>query len=450
MFKPLIAFLAMITMATFSHAKDKHLPNILLIMVDDLGYGDLSSYGSKMVQTPEIDKLVESGMKFTEFYANCTVCSPTRAALLSGRYPEFVGIPGVVRTRRNANFGYLSPDSIMLPTLFQKAGYHTSLIGKWHLGLLKENRPNQRGFDFFHGFLGDMMDDYWKHLRHGIHYMRKNEELITPDGHATDLFTQWAIDELKVRKTEDKPFFMFLAYNAPHSPIHPPKDWVEKVKEREPELPKKRINMIAFIEHLDYGIGQVLAELKSLDLEKETIVIFTSDNGGALHYNASNGNLRGGKTSMYEGGLKVTTAFSWPGHIKPGSTTAFHALTMDILPTLADIAGIPIEHEIDGRSFKQQLLKGTQDAFTDPVFHMWFQRHSKEAVRLGDWKLLRDRHNQPLELYNIKEDPREKNNVIADYPEKTEELHELLKAHMARANKVPRQRKTEPKILKPN
>ncbi|MDP7288462.1 MAG: sulfatase-like hydrolase/transferase, partial [Phycisphaerae bacterium] len=185
---------AVLPQVGFGAAKEaKKTPNVLLIMVDDLGYGDLSSYGGKDIKTPHLDKLMSQGMRFNEFYANCCVCSPSRAALVSGRYPEFVGIPGVVRTPRGDNFGYLTPDSIMLPALFQKKGYHTTLIGKWHLGLAKQNRPNQRGFDEFHGWLADMMNDYWKHIRYGQYYMRKNEEKIKPVGHATDLFTQWSI-----------------------------------------------------------------------------------------------------------------------------------------------------------------------------------------------------------------------------------------------------------------
>ena len=159
-------------------------PNVLLIMVDDLGYGDLSSYGGKDIKTPHIDRLMGEGLRFNQFYANCCVCSPTRAALLSGRYPEFVGVPGVIRHYREGNWGYMTPDSVMLPELFQKAGYHTSLIGKWHLGLREENWPNNRGFEEFHGWLGDMMEDYWKHTRGGNNYMRWNKELIKPQGHA--------------------------------------------------------------------------------------------------------------------------------------------------------------------------------------------------------------------------------------------------------------------------
>ena len=412
-------------------------PNVLVIMVDDLGYGDLSSFGAEEMRTPHIDRLMSEGMRFNEFYSNCCVCSPTRAALVSGRYPEFVGIPGVVRTKPDSNFGYLTPDSIMLPDLFRKTGYHTTLIGKWHLGLRKPNRPNQRGFDEFHGFLGDMMDDYWKHTRHGINYMRKNEETVNPKGHATDIFTQWSIESLKARAAAKKPFMQLLCYNAPHFPIQPPEDWHEKVKAREKGISAKRAKNVAFVEHLDDGIGKVLKALDNLKLSQNTIVFFTSDNGGKLHYGASNGPLRADKTHVYDGGIKVATCVRWPGHIKAGQVTDFRALTMDILPTLADICGVPIKHEIDGRSFKKLLLEGKQEQFEHPVFHMWLQKGTKECLRHGDWKLVRDKPGGPFELFNMKVDPYEGQDLAKKEPERLKAMIGVLEAHMAAAKKVP-------------
>ena len=412
-------------------------PNVLVIMVDDLGYGDLSCYGAKDLKTPHIDRLMSEGLRFNEAYANCCVCSPSRAALLTGRYPEMVGIPGVVRTHDKDNWGYLTPDSIMLPELFRREGYRTALIGKWHLGLEKPNRPNQRGFDLFHGFLGDMMDDYWHHRRHGVNYMRKNEAQIDPPGHATDLFTQWSMDELKRCAASQAPFFQFLAYNAPHSPIHPPEAWLAKVKKREQGISDKRARIVALIEHLDHGIGRVLQTLESLGLKDDTIVVFTSDNGGKLRYGASNGPLRSDKTHVYEGGIKVTTCVRWPGHIRAGQWTDFRALTMDIVPTLADICGVPLTHEIDGRSFKKLLLEGGQTQFEHPVFHMWLQGKTKECMRHGEWKLVRDVAGTPFELYDLKADPHEKQDLAAEHPERLNKMIAVLETHMKSAQSVP-------------
>jgi arylsulfatase A-like enzyme len=411
-------------------------------MVDDLGYGDLSSFGAKEMRTPHIDNLMSAGLRFNEFYSNCTVCSPTRAAFLSGRYPEFVGIPGVVRTQPDRNWGYLTPDSVMLTENFREAGYHTSLIGKWHLGLQKPNLPNDRGFDEFHGFLGDMMNDYWTHRRGGINFMRKNEQVIDPEGHATDLFTQWSIESLKERAQSKQPFFQFLAYNAPHFPIQPPEEWHLKVKEREPGLDPLRAKNVAFVEHLDDGIGKVLEALDDLGLAENTIVVFTSDNGGSLRHGALNGPLREGKTTFYEGGIKVPTCVRWPGKIKEAQTTDFVALTMDILPTLADICQVPIEHKIDGRSFKPLLLEGAQEPFTEPVFFTWLQGWTKEALRDGDWKLVREAPEGPYELYNLKTDPYETSDLAAQEPQRLEAMKASLAAHRSEAAKIPWRRPT--------
>ncbi|HUG20300.1 MAG TPA: sulfatase-like hydrolase/transferase, partial [Planctomycetaceae bacterium] len=179
------------------HAADQ--PNILLILADDLGYGDLSCYGATDLKSPHVDALAKQGLKFTNFYANCPVCSPTRAALLTGRYQEMVGVPGVIRTHADNNWGYLAEDAVLLPELLAQAGYTSGIVGKWHLGLESPNTPIERGFDFFHGFLGDMMDDYYNHRRHGINYMYRNRTEIDPEGHATDLFSQWAVDYIKAQ-----------------------------------------------------------------------------------------------------------------------------------------------------------------------------------------------------------------------------------------------------------
>lgn len=418
-----------------SHAEIAR-PNVLIIMADDLGYGDLSSYGAKDMRTPHLDKLISESMRFDDFHANSCVCSPTRAALVSGRYPELVGVPGVIRHYKNGNWGHLDPNSTMLTNVFQKNGYHTSLIGKWHLGLTPENFPNQRGFDEFHGYLGDMMDDYWKHTRAGQNYMRLNEEKIQPTGHATDLFTEWSIASMERRAKEGKPWFQFLAYNAPHDPIQPPPEWLEKVKQREPGISDKRAALVALIEHMDDGIGKVLAALEKNGQDKNTIVVFTSDNGGALRFAANNGPLRDGKGHFYEGGTKVPTSVRWPGKI-PAAKTGFRALTMDIIPTIADLCEVPIELNIEGRSFKQQLLTGKQSAFERSEHFMWLEKTTKQAMRLGDWKIIRDDIQKPAELYDLKNDPLEANNLAAKEPERLKQMTAAMDAHLAAAKLVP-------------
>ncbi len=226
-------------------------PNILLILADDLGYGDLSGYGATDLQTPLLDSLMRAGLKFTNFYANSPVCSPSRAALLTGRYPDAVGVPGVIRSTTDNSWGYLDPSATLLPQLLKRAGYQTAIVGKWHLGLNAPNRPNDRGFDHFHGYLEDMMDDYVTHLRHGQNWMRLNQKPDDQPRHATELFSHWASAYLRTRKGKSDPFFLYLAYNAPHSPVQPPADWLARVKQRNPGLTEKRAALVALVEHLD-------------------------------------------------------------------------------------------------------------------------------------------------------------------------------------------------------
>ena len=438
MLKFILMLSALFSLVSCSTSTADSKPNILVIMVDDLGYADLSNFGAPDIKTPEIDSLMKQGVKFTDFTANCCVCSPSRAAFLTGRNQDMVGVPGVIRTYDSGNWGYLDPKATTLPDILGKNGYRTSLIGKWHLGLQSPNTPNERGFEEFHGFLGDMMDDYWKHLRHGNAYMYHNKERVETAGtHATDLFTNWAIEDLKMAKKDGRPFFQFLAYNAPHSPIHPPKEWLEKFKKNNPGIPVKRAKIGALIEHLDYSVGKVLDTLDELDLSKNTLVIFTSDNGGKISFGANNGPLRSDKTHVYEGGLKVCTSFTWPGKIQNGRVTKFRGMTMDLFPTILDAAGISEHGKIDGLSMLQEITEGGQKSFAgrDQVY-TWLQGYKKHALRKGDWKLVKDTEKSSYELYNMAEDPYEKTDLAKVNKEKFDELMKIMKNYLAEADKV--------------
>ena len=423
------------------------LPNILLIFTDDQGYHDVSYYGTDDLQTPNIDQIAEAGMRFDNFYANCPVCSPTRAALLTGRYQDYVGVPGVIRTYEDNNWGYLDPNATLLPEQLKMAGYHTALIGKWHLGLESPNTPVERGFDYFHGWLGDMMDDYWTHRRHGINYMRLNGREIDPEGHATDLFTDWSVDYIKSQADDERPFFLYLAYNAPHFPVQPPQEWLDKVKEREKNIDDTRAKLVAFIEHMDDGIGKVIESLRESGQYENTLIIFSSDNGGHLPSQANNGPLRDGKQSMYEGGLKVPTAMSWPGKIPAGSVSDQMNLSMDIYPTLLQVAGLEPKQPIEGRSFLPVLLGEDAPAeertlyFTRREGGTRYGGQSIYAVRKGDWKLLQNSPYEPYELYNLLQDPQEENNLMDSEEEKYRELNKLMMQHIQQGGQVPWQRK---------
>lgn len=414
--------------------RPKRLPNIVIILTDDQGRGDYSAFGTRDIRTPNIDRLFHEGMTLENFYANSSVCSPSRAALLSGCYPDRVGVPGVIREEDpDESWGYLSASATLLPALLKRAGYHTALVGKWHLGISSPNLPNERGFDLFDGFLGDMMDDYWTHLRHGYNFMRHNGEVVSPKGHATDVFTDWACRYLRERSKSGQPFFLYLAYNAPHDPIQPRPDWLAKVQRREPRMSPRRARLVALIEHLDSGIGRVLDTLDQTHLAENTLVMFSSDNGGVLANGANNGPWRGDKGHMYEGGLRVPFAARWPGHIKPGSSSVRIALTMDMFPTALAAAGISPPAGIDGASLLPTFLGG--DESQPRQFHYFVRREGGiayggktiEALRLGDWKLLQDSPFASLELYNLKLDPRETIDLSAKNSTMRAKLDALLR-----------------------
>lgn len=438
-------FPALLLATTLASAADR--PNVLVIIADDLGRADYSAYGTKDIRTPHIDRLFAEGMTFENFRANSCVCSPTRAALLTGCHPDRVGVAGVIREEEPQNsWGYLSPGATLLPQVLRKAGYHSAIVGKWHLGIHSPNTPTERGFDTFRGFLGDMMDDYWTHLRHGQNFMRDGLNEVKPEGHATDVFTAWACDYLTERAAAKSPFFLYLAYNAPHDPVQPPSEWLAKVKQREPGLNEKRAKLVALIEHMDDGIGRVLARLDEQKLGGNTLIIFTSDNGGLLNSGANNGPWRSGKTHMYEGGLRVATAARWPGHIKAGSSTARQAMSMDIFATACEAAGEPAPKNIDGISFLPTLLGQPQP---EPARDHYFVRREGgpqyggktiDALIHGDWKLLQDSPFAPQELYNLKTDPQETTDLAAKKKKILLELNALLRRQGQRGGVVGWQR----------
>ena len=418
-------------------------PNFLLILTDDHGYGDVSAYHASDVRTPNIDRLAAEGMLFTTMRANATVCSPSRAALLTGCYADRVGVPGVIRTRPEDSWGWFNPKTRTLAEELKQAGYHTAIIGKWHLGLESPSTPNERGFDFFHGFLGDMMDSYTTHLRHGYNYLRRNHEVIEAEGHATDLFTDWASAYLRERaEQKERPFFLYLAYNAPHFPIEPPADWLARVKQRAPHLSEQRASNVAFVEHLDDRIGRVLGTLRETGLEPNTLVVFTADNGGSLPHAQNNDPWRGGKQDHYDGGLRVPFMVRWPAQIKPGLRSDYAGLIFDLFPTFLELAGAKPSAELDAVSLVPVLRGGTLTGPRDLYFvrregGAAYGGKSYEALIRGDWKVLQNDPYHPLELYNLKDDPQEKTDLAATNGNTLAELADALRAHIQRGGTTP-------------
>ncbi|MCC6209358.1 MAG: sulfatase-like hydrolase/transferase, partial [Gammaproteobacteria bacterium] len=431
-------------------------PNIVVILTDDQGYGDVAYANlATDLETPNLDDLAAHGMRFNNFYANSSVCSPTRAALMTGRYPALVGVTGTVARDPVTNMGYFSPTGPTLPELLKSAGYTTGLIGKWHLGdHLGEdphNLPTRRGFDHFHGFIG-AAGDYYTHDGSnygwpGDNLLMLNDTVLDPASlqgiHTTDLITQWAKDYIQERAGSSQPFMMYLAFSAPHDPVQPLQVYLDQVLAREPGIDPERAKLVALIEHLDNSIGQVVQELKDNGVYDNTLIIYTSDNGGYLLHDANNGPYRGGKLDFYEGGIRVPMAAVWPGRIEPGTQSAEIALTMDLYSTIAEAAGATIEHSIEGRSILPTLLGQNpqylardlffenRSTFTDTLWKTHY------AVRRQDWKLVQNAPGGTFELYDLASDPYEAQNLAASNPAKVAELTAALDGYKAQEDLVP-------------
>ena len=441
-YQRLLFLISLFFMASSCFSQSKRQPNIIFILADDLGYGDLSYLGSKDIKTPNIDQLAAKGMKLTNFYANSTVCSPSRASLLSGRYPDQIGVPGVIRQNKEDSWGYMTENVVLLPAMLKTKGYQTALIGKWHLGFEKPNLPNDKGFDLFKGFLGDMMDDYYTHLRGGVNWMRENEKEIEPVGHATDIFTGWTVDYLSKQKNNSAPFFLYLAYNAPHFPIQPPVENLKIVKERELGIDDARAKNAALVEHMDMSIGRVMKALEENGLSENTIIVFLSDNGGSIPHAQQHGLLRGGKQDMFEGGIKIPAFVVWKNNISAGSMFSGQGMLMDMYPTILEMLNIKQTADIDGRSMLTSLLGKHHERQNRYVY--WVRKEGNRykglsyyAARYGDYKILQNAPGEPFLFFNIKKDPFEKSPLTSDGSAIYQDLIDHLNDHILKSASVP-------------
>jgi arylsulfatase A-like enzyme len=313
------------------------------------------------------------------------------------------------------------------------------------LGLEAEDHPQARGFDHFHGFLGDMMDDYFTHLRHRNNYMRLGRNEISPAGHATTLFANWAnkaIDQLTAR---DDPYFLYLAFNAPHTPIQPPPAALDRVRMRSPDLPEQRARLVALIEDMDAAVGRVLEHVDSKN--RDTFILFVSDNGGQLEVGANNGAWRDGKQSNYEGGLRIPAIFRWKEHVPAGTQSSALGVTMDLLPTICEFVGAQPPDSIDGQSLTQWLSQPDAPQADREVYFVRREGGTRyagltiEALRQGDWKLVHNLPTQNIELFNLTSDPGEKQDLARENPAKFRAMLDALMLHIQRGGQVPWQAK---------
>jgi arylsulfatase A-like enzyme len=427
-------------------------PNIIVILADDLGYGDLGGFFGGKAQTPHLNRLAAEGMLFTDFHSNGAMCSPTRAALLTGRYQQRAGIedplPGDWQKKGVGAIKGIAGDGLYSsPTMadyLKRVGYATAFFGKWHLGNHPSANPLHFGFDEFRGLTSGDGDYFTKMDRHGYPDWWHNEELSFQKGYTTDVITDNGIQFIE--KHKNQPFFLYLAHLGVHFPWQSPDDGhLETRKEGTdytssqpgpasklgPHAPAEIPDaLVAMIETLDRNVGKLLAYLKAEGLDRNTLIFFTADNGQYLSYQGdtwpavgSNGVLRGEKADLYEGGHRVPSIAWWPGKIRAGSRSKATLASFDLLPTFLDLTDQPLPDPegvdcLDGQSFLSVLLSGK----VMPERTLFWRTPEAIAVRKGPWKLLEDRENGSLALYNLERDLSETRDLKPDHPQLVREL----------------------------
>jgi arylsulfatase A len=430
----------LLSLSVTSFATEK--PNVIFILADDLGYADVGFHGQKYIKTPHIDKMRSEGMSFSQHYSGSTVCAPSRSCLMTGQHT------GHTRVRGNGP-GHLLPEDKTVAEIMKGAGYKTACIGKWGLGSYEdEGNPNKKGFDHFFGYISQSR----AHHYYQDYLWRNGEKIMYPDNpkkrdhYAHDLFTNEAFEFIKTNK--ENPFFLYLAYTIPHVDLDVPEESIKPyyhLPEKGPykgghyrSCKKPRATFAGMVSHLDRDVGRILALLKELKIAKNTLVIFSSDNGPTSAGGADpdffngNGDFRGIKRDLYEGGVRVPFVAWWPGKIKENSTSEHISAFWDLMPTCAELAGVDCPSQSDGVSYLSKLL-GKDESQKKHKYLYWefFERGGKQAIRQGNYKGVRlnllKNINAPLELYDLSKDPGEKNNIASKYPEVAAELLKTMK-----------------------
>lgn len=435
-----LSLLAALLAASLAHAADK--PNIIFLLADDLGYTDVGFHGSE-IKTPNIDALANGGAKLEAFYVQ-PVCSPTRAAFMTGRYPMRHGLQvGVVRPW--AQYG-LPLEERTIAQALQEAGYFTAVCGKWHLGHFQRTYlPTSRGFNHQYGHYNGALD-YFTHEREGGFDWHRDDAVCRDEGYTTKLLGDEAV-KLIEKHDGNKPLFLYVPFNAPHSPLQAPPEYLAKYSSIQDQ---KRRTYAAMVDCVDEQVGRIVAALKARGLTNNTLIAFSSDNGGPLGSGATNGSLRAGKATLYEGGVRVSAFANFPGHIAPGTVVKQPLHMVDWFPTLVKLGGGSLEQKLplDGFDAWPTITKGAPTPHTE-ILHNTTPTNG--AIRVGDWKLVKngnrgddaegpaqpaaqhkagkkgkkkaaDTEKDLIELFNIAEDPYEKTNLAEKNPEKAQEL----------------------------
>ncbi|MFB9057214.1 arylsulfatase [Mariniflexile ostreae] len=435
-------------------------PNIIYILADDLGYGDLSSYGQEKFNTPNIDKLAAEGMSFTQHYAGNTVCAPSRSALLTGMHTGHTPVRGNKEIKPEGQ--YPIPDATYtLAEAFKKQGYTTGAFGKWGLGFPgSEGDPVNQGFDTFYGFNCQRLGHHY----YPYHLWSNRDSIVLTGnaGHKKEQYAPALIHDKTmefIENNKDKPFFLYVPTIIPHAELAAPESYIAKHRGNyEPEISFKgtddgpeyrqgqyesqkdaHATFVAMIEVLDNQVGEIIAKVKELGLEDNTIIVFASDNGpheegGAdPEYFNSNGPFRGTKRDLYEGGIRVPMIVKWPGKIKQGSKTDLISAFWDVFPTFSEIVGSTVPSNIDGISFLPTLLGNVSEQKQHEYLYWEFhEKGGRQAIRKGNWKAVKynvlKKPNAAIELYDLSKDIGEKNNVASKFPEIVKEMEAILKS----------------------
>ena len=423
---------ALVTTASPARAADNK-PNIVYIVADDLGWKDVGFNGATDIKTPNIDKLAETGARLEQFYAQ-PMCTPTRAALMTGRYPNRYGLQTIV-IPSVSTYGFAT-DEWLLPQALKEAGYQTAIIGKWHLGHGdRKYWPKQRGFDYQYGpLIGEL--DYFTHEEHGVLDWYRDNKQVKEKGYTTILLGNDAVKYINERSATT-PFFLYLAFNAPHTPYQAPQEYIDRYKNIEDPTRRTYAGMVTC---LDDEIGRVVDALDKKKLRGNTLIIFQSDNGGTrnamftgvmadmskIKIPCDNGPYREGKGTLYEGGTRVCALANWPGHIPGGITVNEMIHVVDMYPTLAKLAGASTTKckPLDGLDVWGTISEAKPSPRTETVYNV---EPVRAAIREGDWKLIwRTLLPSSVELYNIAQDPSEKNNLAAQHPDKVAQLQQRI------------------------